>query len=54
METHAGAAGLPHVEFEIRQDLLADETGWDRWAGIAGDVLEQVLADKTIHSVAHF
>jgi predicted N-formylglutamate amidohydrolase len=54
METHAGAAGLPHVEFEIRQDLLADEGGWDRWATIAGDVLEQVLTNKTIHSVVHF
>ncbi len=54
METHAGAAGLPHVELEIRQDLLADAAGWERWAQIVGDVLEAVLADKSVHSVAYF
>jgi predicted N-formylglutamate amidohydrolase len=54
METHAGAAGLPHVEFEIRQDLLADAAGWERWAQLVGDVLEVVLADKSIHSIVYF
>jgi predicted N-formylglutamate amidohydrolase len=30
---HGEARGLPHVEIEIRQDLIADETGQSAWAG---------------------
>jgi predicted N-formylglutamate amidohydrolase len=29
---HGEARGLPHVEIEIRQDLISDETGQDQWA----------------------
>src|SRR5207244_470482 len=29
---HAEPAGLPHVEIEIRQDLIADPTGQAAWA----------------------
>ncbi len=36
---HAFAAGLPYVEFEVRQDLLADRPGIDRWCGILSRVL---------------
>lgn len=54
METHAGAAGLPHVEFEIRQDLLADAAGWDRWAGLIAAVLRDALADPAIHQVVYY
>lgn len=54
METHAGAAGLPHVEFEIRNDLLAHEADWEYWANRLGDLLNDVLADQSIHSVVHY
>jgi predicted N-formylglutamate amidohydrolase len=30
---HGEARGLPHVEIEIRQDLLRDEAGRSAWAG---------------------
>src|SRR6185312_718352 len=30
--THGEARGLPHVEIEIRQDLIADPAGQDSWA----------------------
>jgi predicted N-formylglutamate amidohydrolase len=30
---HAEARGLPHVEIEIRQDLVGDEAGQTQWAG---------------------
>jgi predicted N-formylglutamate amidohydrolase len=30
---HAERRGLPYVEIEVRQDLLADESGQDVWAG---------------------
>lgn len=54
LERHAGAAGLPHLEFEIRQDLLADEEGCRRWAQIAGDALTAVLANRSVHQVVHY
>ena len=31
---HGEKRGLPHVELEIRQDLIADETGQRQWAEI--------------------
>jgi predicted N-formylglutamate amidohydrolase len=49
LDTHAGAAGLPNVSFEIRQDLLADEAGCRRWAGILAEILESVLADEGLY-----
>jgi predicted N-formylglutamate amidohydrolase len=36
---HAFAAGLPYVEFEVRQDLLAEQAGIDRWADILARIL---------------
>ena len=30
---HGEARGLPHVELEIRQDLVSDEAGQTQWAG---------------------
>jgi predicted N-formylglutamate amidohydrolase len=30
---HGEARGLPHVEIEIRQDLITDEAGQEEWAG---------------------
>ena len=36
---HAEARGLPYVEIEIRQDLIADETGQGEWAGLLGGIV---------------
>ena len=54
LDTHAGAAGLPHVSFEIRQDLLADEAGCRRWAGLLAQVLTPVLAEGQLRRVQVF
>ncbi|MDS4032153.1 MAG: N-formylglutamate amidohydrolase [Candidatus Contendobacter sp.] len=54
MDTHGGAAGLPHVEIEIRQDLIADEAGGERWAAVAGEALETVLRDEMLFQVRHY
>jgi predicted N-formylglutamate amidohydrolase len=37
---HAEARGLPHVEIEIRQDLITDEAGQDEWAARLCRVLQ--------------
>jgi len=36
---HAEARGLPHVEIEIRQDLLLDDAGQKQWAARIGNAL---------------
>jgi predicted N-formylglutamate amidohydrolase len=36
---HAEGRGLPYVELEIRQDLIADEAGQREWAGVLSEVL---------------
>ncbi len=54
MDTHGGAAGLPHVEIEIRQDLIADEAGSERWATIVSRALEGILQDETLFQVRHY
>jgi predicted N-formylglutamate amidohydrolase len=37
---HGEARGLPHVEIEIRQDLIGDAAGQRRWAGRIGSALQ--------------
>ncbi len=54
MDTHAEAAGLPHILFEIRQDQLEDEAGCERWAQLLCGALNRVLENTSIHSVQHF
>lgn len=44
VETHAAAAGLPHVLIELRQDLLADPAGCAHWAQVFGEALAPLLA----------
>jgi predicted N-formylglutamate amidohydrolase len=40
---HGEARGLPHVELEIRQDLIADEAGVRRMADILAETLTPLL-----------
>ncbi|MHB1207711.1 MAG: N-formylglutamate amidohydrolase [Rhodospirillaceae bacterium] len=36
---HGERRGLPHIEFEVRQDLIADEAGQRQWAERLADAL---------------
>lgn len=54
LDTHAGAVGLPHVSFEIRQDLVGDVAGCVRWADILEDALVAVLADPAHRHIRRF
>lgn len=40
---HAFAAGLPYAEIEIRQDLIADAEGVERWAELLGRLLPAAI-----------
>lgn len=49
---HAEARGLPHVEIEIRQDLIADAAGEAEWAerlaGCLGRALDRMVGDGVL------
>jgi len=49
IDFHAEPHGLPHVGFEVRQDLVADRAGARRWAGILAAALRGVLADEALY-----
>jgi predicted N-formylglutamate amidohydrolase len=44
---HGERRGLPHALIEIRQDLIADDAGQRKWAGIVARVLPQAYAELT-------
>ncbi len=44
MPVHAEARGLPYVELELRQDLIADAAGQGAWAGLLASALPEALA----------
>jgi len=54
MPVHGMARGLPHIQFEVRQDLIGDEEGAHRWAQRLHRALAAVLADDTIYTVRHY
>jgi predicted N-formylglutamate amidohydrolase len=43
MDRHAEAAHIPYLGFEIRQDLIADDAGADRWAAIVVRTIRAAL-----------
>lgn len=51
IKAHAEQQGLAHALLEIRQDLIADERGQERWAGILHRVLKDVLDDPALREI---
>lgn len=49
MPIHGERRGLPHVELEIRQDLIADETGQHDWAARLARLLR--IADAKLREL---
>jgi predicted N-formylglutamate amidohydrolase len=49
IDYHAEPAGLPHVGFEVRQDLVSDSEGARKWAAILADALGDILADADLY-----
>jgi predicted N-formylglutamate amidohydrolase len=48
IDRHAETRGMAHAGIELRQDLVGDAAGQDRWAGLLGDALEAILADQSL------
>ena len=49
MENHAVKRGLPCVMIEVRQDLLADDAGVQRWAAVLQRALAPILAQNSLY-----
>jgi predicted N-formylglutamate amidohydrolase len=49
IDHHAEAAGLPHVGFEVRQDLVDTEAGARHWAGVLAEGLKSILTNKDLY-----
>jgi predicted N-formylglutamate amidohydrolase len=48
---HADANGLPNALFEIRNDLVSDEQGCKKWAGLISDCMAGILEEGSVHRV---
>jgi predicted N-formylglutamate amidohydrolase len=46
---HGETLGLPHGLIEVRQDLIGDDAGVERWAEVLIRVLRDVLADERVY-----
>jgi len=53
LKIHGIAHGLPHVELEIRQDLVADAAGQEKWANLLARLLPPLLARPEMKKVVH-
>jgi predicted N-formylglutamate amidohydrolase len=48
LEAYGTSAGRPHVMIEVRQDLISDDAGVDRWAGIIATALAPFETDSDL------
>ena len=49
IDYHAEPGGLPHIGFEVRQDLVSDRGGARKWAGILAGALRGILSDDALY-----
>ena len=50
---HAARSGLPHVTFEVRQDLIATRAQAEAWALRLAEVLREPLSDRKLYCRYH-
>jgi predicted N-formylglutamate amidohydrolase len=50
IDHHAEPAGLPHVGIEVRQDLVCEEAGARKWAGVLAEGLRGILSDRDLYT----
>lgn len=54
MFRHCIVPGLAHALIEVRQDLIAEETGIAHWADRLAPILEAINADPDMHEAKQF
>ena len=50
---HGQGRGLPHIEFEVRQDLIGTQEGAEDWAETLAEVLARVHAALSPLEIEH-
>ena len=53
LKVHGIAHGLPHVELEIRQDLVEDDDGQEKWAELLARILPPILDRPEMKEILH-
>ena len=51
VDHHGEGRGVANVSLEVRQDLLSDKTGVERWAGLLSEALTEILADEALYEL---
>ena len=51
VDHHGEGRGVANVSLEVRQDLLSDKAGVERWAGLLSEALSEILADETLYEL---
>jgi predicted N-formylglutamate amidohydrolase len=54
LKMHGLAQGLPHAQIEVRQDLIEDASGQEKWADLLADILRPIVADEALRAIQHF
>jgi predicted N-formylglutamate amidohydrolase len=54
MYKHAIVNGFAHALIEIRQDLIADETGQEQWAGRLAPIIDAINRRPDIHQARQY
>ncbi|MGN6551185.1 MAG: N-formylglutamate amidohydrolase [Pararhizobium sp.] len=54
MYRHCTSAGLAHALIEVRQDLVADEAGIERWAERLAPILDAINAEPDLHARRYY
>lgn len=54
IDRHATCRGLANALIEIRQDLIATESGAHDWADRFARLIEEVLPSPVLHEIRHF
>lgn len=54
VRTHAEKRGLPHLNVELRQDLVGTDAGTTEWADRLVRVLTPLLEDPALYHVKHY
>ncbi|HLJ21166.1 MAG TPA: N-formylglutamate amidohydrolase, partial [Stellaceae bacterium] len=54
VRTHAEKRGLPHLNVELRQDLVGTDAGTAEWAERLARVLTPLLEDPALYHVKHY
>lgn len=54
IDLHGSAPGLPYCAIEIRQDLISDKAGQEKWGKLLSKILSDILTDNTIFEVKHY